>query len=276
MADTDIITLQELDHYRDWFEPHLQRAGYEGVFRCDPYSPCLKTNTPPDGVAIFYRRDRFSLEDQLLGPVATDEKQEKSKSIFLRLKLLSGDTDTPHLIVATTHLHAKKTPTGVKKRTFQAQQLLLRLGDFVRGKSQTSPPAVILAGDFNAPPAEELFEIIRSHPLKLRGGYDGYLSGLEALSSWKPFTSWKIREGGFKAGESKYWIDYIFHSPALRPLAVMKTPNETEIGIGGLPCAAWPSDHLSLATTYQLLSNDTRDSATLEADSSTSPRKEKL
>ena len=35
------------------------------------------------------------------------------------------------------------------------------------------------------------------------------------------------------------------------PVAILKLPEEAEIGEDGLPCANWPSDHLSLVVEFE-------------------------
>jgi len=58
----DVVCLQEVDHFHDWFEPQLSKIGYAGVFREDPFSPCLKTGSGLcDGVAVFYRRSKLDM-----------------------------------------------------------------------------------------------------------------------------------------------------------------------------------------------------------------------
>jgi len=51
-----------VDHFHDWFEPQLSKIGYSGVYREDPFSPCLATGSNLcDGIAIFYRRSKFEI-----------------------------------------------------------------------------------------------------------------------------------------------------------------------------------------------------------------------
>ena len=54
----DVVCLQEVEtpHYHDFFEPVLTQSGFVGVF----HPRCLD-RSKPDGVAIFYRGDKFHL-----------------------------------------------------------------------------------------------------------------------------------------------------------------------------------------------------------------------
>ena len=65
-SGADIITLEEVDHYHDFFLPALPSAGFTGQFLAKPSSPCLesKPNNGPDGCALFYRSSVFKLLDK--------------------------------------------------------------------------------------------------------------------------------------------------------------------------------------------------------------------
>jgi hypothetical protein len=58
----DVITLQECDHFYDWFLPLLTDQGYEGVFAPKPASACLEVSDNSDGCAIFVRRSKFQIK----------------------------------------------------------------------------------------------------------------------------------------------------------------------------------------------------------------------
>lgn len=55
--DPDVVTLQECDHYHDFFLPELLMRGYSGYFAPKPASACLEVADRSDGCAIFYKRD---------------------------------------------------------------------------------------------------------------------------------------------------------------------------------------------------------------------------
>merc|ERR1712124_34421 len=48
----DVLLLQGLDHYTDWWQPQLGMNGYDSLYRAHPRK---------GGVGIFYRRDEFQL-----------------------------------------------------------------------------------------------------------------------------------------------------------------------------------------------------------------------
>jgi len=55
----DVITLQECDHYYDFFFPELSEKGYIGLFAPKPSSACLEVSENSDGCAIFLKKDKF-------------------------------------------------------------------------------------------------------------------------------------------------------------------------------------------------------------------------
>jgi len=54
----DIVTLQEVDHYYDFFLPEMTRRGYTGFFARKPTSACLDY-TCADGCAMFVKKSRL-------------------------------------------------------------------------------------------------------------------------------------------------------------------------------------------------------------------------
>ena len=62
----DIISMEEVDHYEDWFSPFLSALGYSGSFMAKPSSPCKLTAPQSgleDGCALFWRNDTVELQE---------------------------------------------------------------------------------------------------------------------------------------------------------------------------------------------------------------------
>ena len=57
----DIITMQEVDHYDDFFFPQLSQMGYCGLFAPKPISACLEVSENSDGCAIFISKKKFHM-----------------------------------------------------------------------------------------------------------------------------------------------------------------------------------------------------------------------
>ena len=59
--DPTIITLEECDHFPDFFEPALRKFGYEGVFQPKSDAPGCESGFYSDGVGVLWKYARLSL-----------------------------------------------------------------------------------------------------------------------------------------------------------------------------------------------------------------------
>ena len=263
-SEADVICLEEVDHFHDFFQPELSQRGFEGLYRAKDSSPCIdmQPNNGPDGSAVFFRSSKFSLVEKkeivLKGPDGHDSSQI---AVLVKLEPKSA-ADTPrqkkdgdreaesetcspkrkktehHLTfcVAVAHLKAK---TGHDEyRLAQGKHLQSELASFAQGL-----PAVV-CGDFNAQPTELVYQHFSSKgEMKLASAYTTANKGKEP-----PFTSWKFRP----SKESKYAIDYIWYTcETLRVNGVWSIPTEADIGKTALPCLTYPSDHLAICAALQ-------------------------
>ena len=60
----DIVTLQEVDHFYDYFLPELSARGFIGYFAPKPLSPSLEVSERSDGSCIF-------INSKLLRPISS-------------------------------------------------------------------------------------------------------------------------------------------------------------------------------------------------------------
>lgn len=66
-SNAEVITLQECDHFHDFFLPALQKMGYDGIFCPKANSACLYTGWYPDGVAVFWKTRTCIRKEQYVG-----------------------------------------------------------------------------------------------------------------------------------------------------------------------------------------------------------------
>ena len=78
----DIITLQEIDHYFDFFLPEMSRRGYTSYFAPKPRSPCLEVSTRADGSAIFINSKTLSCMSSFSFTYAIDEILEPEAEYY--------------------------------------------------------------------------------------------------------------------------------------------------------------------------------------------------
>lgn len=52
--DTDLVCLEEIDHFDDYFNPFMKERGFNGVFH-------KKGGWHWDGTCLFFRKSRFEM-----------------------------------------------------------------------------------------------------------------------------------------------------------------------------------------------------------------------
>ncbi|XP_051505202.1 nocturnin isoform X1 [Myxocyprinus asiaticus] len=248
----DVLCLQEVDHYFDTFQPVLASMGYQSSFCPKPCSPCLDVhnNNGPDGCALFFSHRRFQLLHTT--HLRLSAMMLKTNQVAIVATLRCRRTDQV-FCVAVTHLKARSGWEAF--RSAQGSHLLQQLCNITSqsypemeqeedsrtrvGETEEGIPLVV-CGDFNAEPSEEVYRRFMTSPLGLDSAYK-CLS--EDGTTEPPYTSWKIRP----SGESCSTLDYIWYSErAFHVDAVLGIPSEEQIGPDRLPSYHYPSDHLSL------------------------------
>lgn len=234
MYDPDIIALEEVDHFEDFFLPSLQKLGYEGLFVAKRESPCLKfaNNSGPDGCALFYDRDRFSLQKHR-DISLKDSSGEITNQVALMVNLfdkIQGKT----LCAAVTHLKAKEGHEDL--RLSQGKSLLQSISECIGDDK-----AVIVLGDFNAEPSEPVCKLMEDNQyLRMKNAY------VTATGKNPEFTTWKIRPGK----EVKHSIDYVWYSENLNVTGCLEILESDGVPEECCPCLQYPSDHFSLVFDF--------------------------
>ncbi len=236
----DIICLQEVDHYEDFFLPLFNDLGYQGFFFPKKESPCLKMegNNGPDGVSLFYRDARLDIVDVHMRYLRNADKEECSQPVVTCM--LFDKVHLKNICVAVTHLKAKQGFEGL--RAAQAKDLLQAVDDIRRKIDNKS--AVAICGDFNGQPHEECYSVMENHPdLRLESAYKNL------MKSEIPYTTWKIRDV-----EKKKTIDYIWINPdKVGVAACLAAPSEEDVPKERFPSFSCPSDHIALCCDFTLL-----------------------
>ncbi|XP_071373645.1 nocturnin-like isoform X2 [Centroberyx affinis] len=244
-----ILCLQEVDHYYDTFQPILAGLGYSSNFCPKPWSPCLDVegNNGPDGCALFFDQSRFEFVDSVGIRLSAMLIPTNQVAVVTMLRCrLTGRC----VCVAVTHLKAR---SGWERlRSSQGSDLLRQLQNFVQ-KCPGGPPGapaidsdtpLLICGDFNAIPTEDVYRRFALSPL----GLDSAYKKLSRDGLTEPeYTTWKIRP----TGECCSTLDYIWYSQnKLSVEAVLDMPTEEQIGPNRLPSYNYPSDHLSLVCDF--------------------------
>lgn len=238
----DVVCLEELNH-SEHFAKKL--PDYRMVFVPKLDSPCLPSY-PPDGCAMFLRRDRWEILDIDIyyyrrkatkqGEDEADFPLENQNAILV--KLLCKVT-LKAVLVAMTHLKAKAGFEFV--RYHQSVSLLRRIKSAAVHRG--APIPVVLCGDFNSDVKERVvYEAIYCDPeLHFSSCFNkftqmqefgrvvhhhddpDYISAggapigsqprqdLDSYAAGEPeYTTWKFRSASDASGNKKQTIDYIF------------------------------------------------------------------
>ena len=122
----DVICLEEVDHYSDWFLPRLRERGYRGFFVKKPKSPCLKTapgSGLEDGCALFCREATVSV----VCVETLNYASSNQVALLATVRVTGPQTGSSSFVVACTHLVARKTAEGEAARKRQVCELMARL-----------------------------------------------------------------------------------------------------------------------------------------------------
>ncbi|XP_033847677.1 nocturnin-like isoform X1 [Periophthalmus magnuspinnatus] len=240
-----ILCLQEVDHYFDTFQPVLAGLGYCSHFCPKPWSPCLDVegNNGPDGCALFYDQSEFELLDSVNIRLSAMRIPTNQVAVVTMLRSRHNNRS---VCIAVTHLKARAGWEWL--RSAQGSDLLRQLQNLVQQRHSPSPASqdvpLLVCGDFNAVPSEEVYRRFTSSLL----GLDSAYKKLSQDGSTEPaYTTWKIRP----TGECCSTLDYIWYAKdSLRVEAVLDMPTEEQIGPNRLPSYNYPSDHLSLVCDF--------------------------
>jgi len=227
-SNADVICLEEVDHFDDFFQPALAALGYEGVFQAKTKSPSLQFGYYSDGVALFWRKDKLRLGDlhsgALIGTVPYS-----TPYIAARLVAEEGS-----FVVAATHLKAKAKE---EYEAFRCDQIKGVVGAMM-AVGQGDP--WILAGDLNTEMQDhkkytaQCIPFVASLP-NAKSAYD--------LDNSRP-TTLKARGGTTKS----QMPDYIWYDSNLALCGTWEVPEVTEPSL--LPGLRYPSDHLAIAADF--------------------------
>jgi uncharacterized protein with PIN domain/endonuclease/exonuclease/phosphatase family metal-dependent hydrolase len=161
-CDVDVLCLQEVDHFADFYEPFLNSLNYESVY--------LQRPNRPDGCLIAYNRQKFEMKaydevqfDDIAAFMRSDSSRAKMKRFNVaQITLLQprGDVGNQNAFVAS-NTHIYWNPRQPEVKNFQTQYLLGRVGRFLdaHGLSLDNTP-ILIAGDFNSVPHSEPYKMI--------------------------------------------------------------------------------------------------------------------
>ncbi|CAL4097531.1 unnamed protein product, partial [Meganyctiphanes norvegica] len=166
--DPDVLTLQEVQasHWNSHYKPWMLHKGYDAVYK-------KRTGGKCDGVAIFFKKDKFSLVEytpiEYLQPRSGGLLDRDNVGIIAKLQSLESPNSSP-VCFGTTHLLYNP-----RRHDIKLCQIVLFLTELDRlcyrgdkfGKTHYCP--AIITGDFNAEPHSAVAEFVRNGRMAYEG-----------------------------------------------------------------------------------------------------------
>ncbi|KAK3099203.1 hypothetical protein FSP39_000964 [Pinctada imbricata] len=238
-----ILCMEECDQF-EYLKDNLAKFGYDGHFLPKTKSPCLQMdpNWGPDGVAIFYLKDKFEIVDDTKHIKLRNADKEVTDQVAMAAKFKIKTKPDVEFLVAVTHFKAK--PGFEELRLAQAISLLNDLSEIVGNMP------VVICGDFNDTHDQLFYQEMTSSSLNLASAY----TFATEKGSEPEYTTWKVRGGSKGNSDVCRTIDYIWiRKDKFKVNLLLSIPKDREIGKGRLPCMAYPSDHFAIACDIQLI-----------------------
>uniref|UniRef100_A0A8B9JVF8 Angel homolog 2 (Drosophila) n=1 Tax=Astyanax mexicanus TaxID=7994 RepID=A0A8B9JVF8_ASTMX len=162
-------------HYQKQIKPTLESLGYHCEYK-------RRTGRKPDGCAVVFRRDRFSLLS--CHPVEYFRQgipllDRDNVGLILLLQPVDPSGSACSICVANTHLLYNPRRGDIKLS--QLAMLLAEISRVARLADGGSCP-VLLCGDFNSVPQSPLYRFIKESKLEYVGMPIGKVSGQEESS----------------------------------------------------------------------------------------------
>ncbi|ETP48970.1 hypothetical protein F442_05397 [Phytophthora nicotianae P10297] len=159
-----IVNLQEVDHFEDFFEPRMKKAGFVGV-----YKRRTGENTH-DGCAIFVKKSMFRIvsshpiEYHVLDHPVLD-RDNIALTAVVEAKNSVGGPSPARFVVTNTHLLSN--PNRGEIKLAQLGMLLKHLTSLRKEHNAILP--VLLSGDFNLAPHSPLYHFLSTGKLDASG-----------------------------------------------------------------------------------------------------------
>merc|ERR1712059_54590 len=145
------VQFRKPNHFVTSYSPFFSSLGYKYVLKA-------RTGGKDDGCAIFYRADKFRLDDVSGLEYKIDRVSLLDRdNVGLVCRLVSTTSPSKQVVVANTHL--LYNPRRVDIRLCQTAMFLAEVDRFAMTNSGDYPP-VIMAGDFNSDPTSPVYELL--------------------------------------------------------------------------------------------------------------------
>lgn len=265
--NADIILLQELDHFEDFYKIELEKQGYGLVLAQRPERP--------DYAIVGYKKEIFDLVSEDFISFDKDHRYEKNLDFVRKnvaaVAVLKHKESQKNINVIGTHFFWNPRQEHVKY--FQMELMLKYIASKFKNDDM-----VIWGGDLNTKPGDNLIHYMKNRAPPEAGNIEFYsdvilkyqkemFEEVEKISNkfeWgNSYENYGLTVGDKNNGLPKWTnytrnfkstLDHIFYSKkTVVPRKVLKIPDEDEIKSIALPNEEHPSDHLPIMTVFEIL-----------------------
>lgn len=160
-TNTDLICLQEVDHYCDFYKPLLESLEKKIIY--------CQRNHKDDGSCIAYNNDRFVLIDtqsvyfdDLANIIPSQKKDYLKHNVALMAKFKDTYNNDKEFVASTAHLYWNPAKPEVKhKQAYYLKKKVLEFADSL---------PMIVCGDFNSFPDSSTINIVSGGKQKMEKG----------------------------------------------------------------------------------------------------------
>lgn len=298
--EANFLCLQELDEFETFYKGNMDKEGYSSVYiqrsgrkrdgcgifykrertelileETIDYNDLVPANDDPENSDKVKDEENLGTnnsEGTRPGSPQTDLPEDRGDPNDRRVRLKRDCVglltafkllEPPHHVIVLANTHIYWDPDWADVKLAQAKYLLLRVTRFKDAVSErfSCKPIVIVAGDFNSQPGDEVYRYLTSGISESSQGYSSIGNEPEA-SERSPIALHSLYS--FIGGEPPFTnctpgftgtLDYIlFSNPEhMQPVSFLKLPSAESPDIqGGLPNENHPSDHLPIGADFEI------------------------
>lgn len=294
--EANFLCLQELDEFETFYKGNMDKQGYSSVYiqrsgrkrdgcgifykreRAElileesiDYNDLVPADEDPENSDKVKDEENLSTNNSRGSPqtnLLDDRGDPEDPRVRLKRDCVGLLTafkllEPPHHVIVLANTHIYWDPAWADVKLAQAKYLLLRVTQFKDTVSErfSCKPLVIVAGDFNSTPGDEVYRYLTSGSSELSKGYSSIGNEPEA-SEQSPIALHSLYS--FIGGEPPFTnytpgftgtLDYILFSSSehMQPVSFIKLPSAESLDIlGGLPNENHPSDHLPIGADFEI------------------------
>ncbi|EGR29422.1 hypothetical protein IMG5_155710, partial [Ichthyophthirius multifiliis] len=267
-CDSDIVCLQEVDHFHDFYNLEFDKMGYECIY--------VQKINREEGLLTIFKKGIFTLafQNEIMFDLKIPLKLAKNhytRNNLCQFIQLRHNYSNKQILIANTHLYWD--PRCEEVKFLQASVILEYLSTQFSIKDN-----IFLCGDFNSMPSSNVIKFIEEKKapnisrienifqkrvkmtdeviiydlfkqkatINLKSSYSNY----QGTAQHPDFTNYTQN---FKGA-----LDYILYNTSMedcRLIGIQPLPiNEIQKELG-LPNADYPSDHLPITAYYEIQTN---------------------